>query len=327
MGFNSEKQLVMELQAALRAGGEAGALQAMSRFCTPDLLWRGYHPFNQLQGPEEVARTFWAPLAQAFTALHRRQDVFMAGRNQMDGFSSVWVVSMGHLVGLFDRPWLGIGPTGRMAFLRYCEFSRVEGNRIAETAFFFDIPHLMMQCGMRPFEDQAGAHLVQPGPATHDGLMFGDRPVEEGEATLVAINAMISDLGTWQSGLPLEEELARTWHDDMIWWGPAGIGACYTIERYARQHSGPFRAAFSDRSSTGHVCRLAEGNFGGFFGWPNFRAALTGDYLGIPADGVQTEFRVIDIYRQSGGKLAENWVFIDMPHVFRQHGIELLPPA
>ena len=30
----------------------------------------------------------------------------------------------------------------------------------------------------------------------------------------------------------------------MIWWGPAGIGATYTIERYAKQHAGPFRAAF-----------------------------------------------------------------------------------
>ena len=50
---------------------------------------------------------------------------------------------------------------------------------------------------------------------------------------------MCDDLGTWNLGLPLEEELARTWQDDMIWWGPTGIGATYTIERYAKQHSGP----------------------------------------------------------------------------------------
>ena len=324
MGFKSEKQTVREFQAALQAGGEAGALRAMSRFCAPDLLWRGYHPFNQLHGPEEVARTFWAPLAHAFTALHRRQDVFMAGRNQMDGFASVWVVSMGHLVGLFDQPWLGIGPTGRMAFLRYCEFSKVEGDRIAETAMFFDIPHLMMQCGMRPFEGQAGAHLVQPGPATHDGLMFEDRPPEEGEATLAAINAMISDLGTWQSGLPLEEELARTWHDDMVWWGPAGIGACFTIARYAKQHSGPFREAFQSRTFNGHVAKLAEGSYGGFFGWPNLTLENKGGFMGMPATGRSGDMRVIDIYRREGTKLAENWIFIDLLHFWNMQGVDIL---
>ena len=52
--------------------------------------------------------------------------------------------------------------------------------------------------------------------------------------------------------------------------------------------------------------------------------ALTGDYLGIPADGVQTEFRVIDIYRQSGGKLAENWVFIDLLHFWKKLGVDFL---
>ncbi|GIS14979.1 MAG: hypothetical protein CM15mP117_04110 [Alphaproteobacteria bacterium] len=39
----------------------------------------------------------------------------------------------------------------------------------------------------------------------------------------------------------------------MIWWGPSGIGATYTIERYAEQHSGPFRAGFTDRKFNGHV--------------------------------------------------------------------------
>ena len=31
------------------------------------------------------------------------------------------------------------------------------------------------------------------------------------------MNSMIKDVGTWQSELTLEEELARTWHKDMIW--------------------------------------------------------------------------------------------------------------
>jgi hypothetical protein len=93
---------------------------------------------------------------------------------------------------------------------------------------------------------------------------------------------MISDLGTWNLGLPLEEELRRTWQEDMLWWGPEGIGATYTIPRYAAQHAGPFRAAFTDRTRTGHLARLAEGHYGGFFGWPNFTARHTGGFMGLP---------------------------------------------
>ena len=256
--------------------------------------------------------------------MQRREDIFMAGANEIDGFNSVWVVSMGHLMGLFDDEWLGIAPTGKMAFLRYCEFNKVEDGRVTETAMYFDIPHLMMQAGLNPFPPQTAAHLVQPGPMTHDGLMYGPQPVEEGERTLASINAMISDLGQWDSGLSLEDELRRTWCEDMIWWGPAGIGATYTIQRYAKQHSGPFRAAFKERSKTKHICRLAEGHFGGFFGWPNFTATPSGGFMGMPATGKPGEFRVIDIYRREGDKLAENWIFIDLLHFWNQQGVDIL---
>ena len=324
MPFQAEKDLVRGLYAEIDNAADDALPDILARYLSPDAIWRGFHPFNEKTGPIAVAEEFWQPLRRALTSMQRRMDIFFAGQNEIDGFNSVWVVSMGHLVGLFDTPWLGIAPTSKMAFLRYCEFNRVSEGRIVETAMYFDIPHLMMQAGVQPFEPQTAAHLVQPGPMTHAGLLFDPQPEAEGQATLEAINAMIGDLGTWQLGLPLEEELARTWHDDMIWWGPAGIGATYTIARYAEQHSRPFRAAFSERSSTGHLCRLAEGNFGGFFGWPNFTARLTGPFMGMAPTGNMGEFRVIDLYRREGSKLAENWIFIDLLHFWKTQGFDIL---
>ena len=182
----------------------------------------------------------------------------------------------------------------------------------------------MDQAGQNPFPPQTGAQLIQPGPQGHGGLLLDPHAAEEGEKTLAAINAMITDLGQWQGGLPLEEELARTWHSDMLWWGPTGIGSTFTIERYAKQHSGPFRAAFADRAKTSHVCRLAEGHFGGFFGWPNFTARHVGGFMGLPGSDTTLEFRVIDLYRREGDKLAENWIFIDLLHVLKQQGMDVL---
>lgn len=114
--------------------------------------------------------------------------------------------------------------------LRYAAFHRIAVGRIAETAMCFDIPHLMLQAGVNHFAPQTGAHLVQPGPMTHDGLLYDPQEPSEGEATLSALNAMLDDICSWDTERtePLVDELRRTWNEDMVWWGPAGIGATYS---------------------------------------------------------------------------------------------------
>ena len=324
--FQHQKECVYSFYQALdHASGDAIS-DCLNAVVTSDYTWRGFHPFNELNGADAVATQFWQPLKQSLTSLQRRLDLFMAGENTIAGHEGVWVASMGHLMGLFDSPWLGIPATGKIAMLRYAEFHRVEGDRIAETAMYFDIPHLMMQVGLQPFPPQTGAHLVQPGPVNHQGLMFDPQPPEEGKKTLAAIDYMINDIKTWKGGReePLVEELRRSWNEDMIWWGPAGIGATYTIERYAEQHSGPFRAGFKDRIFNGHICRMAEGHFGGFFGWPNLTLTPTGGFMGMPASETPGDMRVIDIYRREGDKLTENWIFIDLLHFWKMQGVDIL---
>ncbi len=320
--FQKEKDLIRSYFDQLDTAPIDQISDVEGRYAGPNYLWRGFHPFGEISDPHEVADRFWKPLRTSLASVQRRQDIFFAGTNEMDGHTSRWVVSMGHLMGLFDAPWLGVQPTGKIAMLRYCAFFEIEDQKIAQTMMYFDLPHLMVQAGQNPFSRQTAAHLVQPGPQTHDGLLFDVSTPEEGQLTRAAINRMISDLGQWQSGLPLEEELALSWHDDMLWWGPEGIGASYTIERYAKQHSGPFRAAFSDRSKTNHICRVAEGTFGGFVGWPNFTAKLTGPFMGQKPNGKTGAFRVIDLYRRDGNKLAENWIFLDLLHFWKSVDVD-----
>ncbi len=320
------KLLVRQFYAQLDRAGEHDCAEVMKRYCCDTLVWRGFHPFNEIRDLQTVAEEFWVPLRNSLRPMQRRLDLFFAGRNEIDGFSSVWVASMGHLMGLFDEPWLGIRPTRKIAMLRYAAFHKVENGRISEEAMFFDIPHLMMQAGQNPFSPQTGAHLVQPGPMTHDGVIFDAQNPNEGELTLAAINHMIRDISKWSGGReePLVDELRRSWHEDMLWWGPHGIGATYTIERYAVQHSGPFREAFVDRKFNGHLCKMAEGHFGGFFGWPNLTLKHRGGFMGMPATGMEGDMRVIDMYRRDGDKLSENWIFIDLLHFWKQQGIDFL---
>ena len=324
--FQTEKKLVLELYKAIETTPTDRLGEVISGFVAKDYLWRGFHPFDEIRSASDVANLFWRPLHSSLTSLQRRLDIFLAGDNRLAGHEGVWVASMGHLMGLFDTAWLGIPPTGKIAMLRYAEFHRVDGGRITETAMYFDIPHLMMQAGLNPFPPQTGAHLVQPGPATHDGVMLDPQPDEEGRKTLAAIDYMVTDIKDWKGGRTesLTDELRRSWNEDMIWWGPAGIGATYTIERYAEQHSGPFRAGFRDRIFNGHVCRIAEGSFGGFFGWPNLTLTPTGGFMGMPASDKAGDMRVIDMYRREGDKLTENWIFIDLLHFWKQQGVDIL---
>jgi hypothetical protein len=50
-----------------------------------------------------------------------------------------------------------------------------------------------------------------------------------------------------------------------------------------------------------------------------------GGYLGLtsPSD-IESEMRVVDLYRRDGDKIAENWIFIDHLHFLKLLGIDLL---
>ena len=297
----------------------------LARHVSPDWHWRGMHPFHEQHGPRAVADAFWKPFLGAMTRVQRRADIFMAGLNEIDGFQGRWVVQMGHLMSLFDRPWLGIQPTGKIVMLRFVEFNKVEGGRIVETAMFIDLLHLMMQAGQNPLPPQTGAMLVQPGPMTHEGLMYDAQDPALGETTLRAINALLKNPRSKDLGISEAERLARVWHDDMIWWGPGGIGASYTIPRYLKQHSEPFGDALhTGYKFNGHLCRMAEGHFGGFFGWANLTVSNAGGYLGMTAGPGPSEMRVVDLYREQDGKLTENWIFIDILHYLAVQGLDVL---
>ena len=323
MHFQTEKNLIRAHHAALARATVDDVEIALAQHTSPDWHWRGMHPWHEQIGAAAVATAFWQPFLNAMSRSQRRADVFFAGRNQIDDFKSVWVVSMGHLLGLFDAPFIGIRPTGRIIMLRYAEFHRVDGGQIVETAFFCDLLHLMRQTGQYPLPPQTGAHLVQPGPATHDGLLYHPCPEAEGAQTLDLICRMIGAINDPGIFSGPEDELAQHWHEDMLWWGPEGIGATFTIPRYIQQHQRPFRTQLADRAFNGHVARLAEGSFGGFFGWPNLSLTPVGGYMGLPA-GPRADMRVVDIYRRDGDKLAENWIFIDMLHFLNLQGLDVL---
>lgn len=324
MDLEAAKRLVRDHHAALDAARPGEARQALGRHCADAMAWSGMHPWGVLHGLDALAAEVWEPLRAALGPLQRRPDVFLAGHQEGYARPGTWVMEMGHLMGLHDRPWLGIPPTRRLCFLRYAEFSRVEGGRIAEQALYLDIPFLMAQAGRSPFARHTGALVLTPGPRTHDGLLWGPQDPEEGRRTLALVDRMVSRLvgeGVRTTGA----DLRLDWRPDMLWWGPAGIGATYTHGRYLEQHCRPFEEGLRFLRHDGHETRVAEGSYGAFFGYPSLILTAQGGYLGVTtASEREFEMRIVDVYRREGELLAENWIFIDHLHVLAQLGFDAL---
>ncbi|MGB0879978.1 MAG: hypothetical protein ACPGTO_05380 [Polaribacter sp.] len=325
--FQHAKNVVRNYIKEFDAASSEALTSVLKTHTTEDYFWRGMHPFYEQSGAESVIEIFWKPLKKSFSHIQRREDIFFAGANDCDGGKTQWVVNVGNLLALFDTSWLGIPPTGKMVFLRYAEFHKVAGNKITETAFFCDILSVMDQAGCYPLPPMTGTSFIYPGPRTHDGLLFDEKDPKEAVKTMEVLNKMIADLDeinvSGDDRCP-PELLARTWNKDMIWYGPTGIGASYTIERYQKQHQYPFRENLTDKVFNGHIARFAEGNYCGFFGWPNLYNKNKGGFLGLPKSDVVAEMRVVDIYRREGNKLAENWVYIDILYYLYQQGLDIL---
>ena len=323
--YQDQKSLILSFYDELEAANADSVGKVISQFTNPDFQWYGVYPFNEQNGGDAVAEVFWVPFLSTWSNVQRRQDVFLAGTSEID--NTDWVISMGHFMGLLDGNWLGFPASRKIAFLRYADFNCIKDGKIIRSSFFCDLIGFMYQLGINPLPPQTGASFIYPGPRTHDGLLFEPQDQRESRKTLELVNRMIgdlSDLNKNENDCPSPDLLKKTWQDDMIWYGPAGIGASYTIPRYQEQHQLPFRRGLKDKVFNGHICRFAEGNYAGFFGWPNLTNTATGGFLGLPASGTPADMRVVDIYRRQGEKLSENWVLIDLPWWLKQQGVDVL---
>jgi SnoaL-like domain len=314
---------------------------ALREQVAPDAQWHVFHPINELAGTKAVIDGLYGPLQAAFPDLERRTDLFFAGEwiSPAEGelahspphvrAEGWWATAMGHYLGNFKHPWLGIQPTGEPAALRFGEFYRWQPNTdgsggvITEARVLLDIVYLARQAGRPLLPPSSGLEWLVPGPAPHDGLLLGITDPTLGPGSLRRTLAMFK--GLWDyDGVNLDSMgMERFWHPNMMWYGPCGIGTSRGIGGFQRHHQKPFLRAFPDRRGAGHRARFAEGLFVASTGWPSVLATHAGDYLGVPATQRAIGMRVADWWRSDGRWLTENWVLIDLPHLLLQMDVDV----
>lgn len=322
----THKSLLAPLRTAMY-DFDAGAVRAqLGALLTPDATVHMCHPFGDLRGPEALYDRIYAGLLEAWPDLERRDYIVMSGPDE-DGAD--WVGCGGYYTGTFLAPWLDIPPTGHMVAMRFHEFYRFEGGKVAEIQAIWDIPEVMMQAKAWPMAPALGREWQPPAPATQDGLVPGPRDEARSAASCKLIVDMLSALTRYPSqGGPEVMEMPRFWHPSFSWYGPAGIGTCRGISGFRNWHSIPFLTAMPDRGQyperTSHHF-FGDGDYAAVTGWPDMAQTITaGGWLGIAPAGQKITLRSLDFWRVENGRIRENWVLVDLLDLYRQIGVDVL---
>jgi len=324
----SNKKLVWDFWAALETGSKAEVFDSCVSVMAPDMPWNGPDPINALLGPEAFATEFWLPFSAAFSNPQRESHLFFGGPSngrkdgQKDG--RMWVCGTGYFKGVFSHDWLGIPASGNNVRIRWGEFCLVENGRITAIYFLLDLVDLLRQAGFAVLPPDRGEQGVWPAPNNDNGVLLAGQDEDESDRTLKLIRSFLFE------GLNVYDEknlesmgVANYFHPGVQWYGPGGIGACDGLRQFEELHQRHWLHAFPDRAVQDLDCLFAEGSYTGGSGWAAVHATQKGQYLDCPATGRRLVVNGLDFWRREGDQFTENWVFVDMVHLFRQFGVDL----
>lgn len=144
-------------------------------------------------------------------------------------------------------------------------------------------------------------------------LTRGNDPSKTAETRRV-VEAMVDGLNDH-----LIEGMGAFFAASFRWMGNAGCGTKRGLREFQDNWQRPFQAAFSDKVCIDEA-RIAEGEWMAAFG--RQEATHSGEFMGIAPTGKRVEIRYMDFWRVKDGKIVDNWVMVDFPHVMRQLGVD-----
>ncbi len=314
------KQLIGKFRAALYDCDEAVLKSQLHEVFAPNCEIHLAFPFEDLDGVDELFERAYKPLIAAIPDLERRDFILMAGHAN----GTNWVGCAGFYTGVFEHPWLDIPPTQHAVAMRHHEFFRVEDGKVIEMQALWDIPQVMMQANAWPMTPSLGVEWVVPGPATQDGIITTPYDKAQADASVQLVLDMVAGLRKSPQGIEAME-LERYWHPKMHWYGPAGIGTARRMFGFQSWHQIPFLKAMPDRAPVlENGFMFGDGNYVGFTAWPGMHMTLSGDgWLGIAPTNQKITMRSLDFWRRENDQLRENWVLVDLLHVYDQLGVDV----
>ena len=330
--FNNKTKVRGYLKTIIE-GGISKLDQNIENYFDKDVKVNCFHPVNEFEGANTFKEKFWLPLFEAFPDIERREQIVIGGTFR----DKVQVGSVSMLSGTFKKPIFGIKPINKMVNLKCCEVHELKNDKIVESYILIDLLDLIFQTGKNPIKPSRGSEGNWLNPINTDGVDYFEKDMKVSEASLDQSLTMQRSLNIkpeleTNSDKELKEKLinhpqSEFWHDKMIWYGPSGIGTGRNLEGFVDNHQLPFRKTFKERNywKLGHYCELGDGHFSMTAGWHSIQAGYgADDWLGYKSDNQKVTMRVMDFYHHHEGKIRENWVPIDLIHILKQIGIDVL---
>lgn len=319
------KALLAPWRAALYDFDAEHAQTVLNDLCAPDVVFRCCHPLGDFHSVEAFFASTVGSLQQAWPDLERRDTIVMAGGTEE---GKHWVGCCGYYTGIFLEPWLHIPPSGHQVAMRFHEFYRFEGDKLVEVQALWDIPEVMLQARAWPLALGLGREWQVPAPATQDGLLPGPYDELQSAASCQLITDMLASMKRHSAEGGAEVmELSRYWHPKMNWYGPAGVGTARGEQGFRHWHQRPFIGALPDRGQSEQGTNydfFADGPYAAVTGWPNMTMTHShGGWLGIAPTDKRIYLRSLDFWRVEKGFIRENWVLIDLLHLYDQIGVDV----
>lgn len=327
------KSLVWSFWEALdgAAGADADRVGGiLDDACSDSVVFHGPSPLGDMVGVTAFVEQYLGPLKASFPDLRRETFVFFGGESngRRDGDASLdghwWVTGTGNLHATFAHDFLDIPATQGPVSIRWGDFSRVEDGEIVEVFFLLDFVDLMEQAGCPVLPPPRGLAGSYPAPAASDGVLLSPQDAATSAYSLDHIRRFIFDgLNAFDESDLASMGMADWFHPNLHWYGPGGIGACLSFQEFEDLHQAPWLVAYPDRQVQDLDALIAEGQYSGAPGWAGVKATHTGPYLDVEATGRSIDFNGLDWWKRDGEQYVENWVFVDMIHLFDQFGVDL----
>jgi len=197
----------------------------------------------------------------------------------------------------------------------------LEGNRIKINWCIIDVVNLF---------EQVGYKILPPAPMPSSGY----RAPNAMDGFPAPLSVSVNPADTLNSNriwnMAIQEDYvkntggSRWWAENLVWYGPGGVGTAFSKKDYRTHFLDPLHAAFSNISMQLDLS-VCEGKYCGAHFY--LHARHTGAWFGEQATGKEVRLRCGAHAHLEGGRIVEGWLIIDVPRAFADMGVDLYARA
>jgi predicted ester cyclase len=168
---------------------------------------------------------------------------------------------------------------------------------------------------LRPVSCKRVQGGVMAGARPEQAVLTRDTDMSKTDDTRRVIEGMVDGLNDHRIA-----DIGEFFATGFRWMGNTGCGTKEGLREFQDNWQKPFQAAFSNKVCVDEA-RLYMGEWAAAFG--RQEATHSGMFMGVAATGKKITIRYMDFWKVVDGKIVDNYVMVDFPHVLAQLGVDV----